>query len=88
MLKSFTLIILIIAVKSAGIIKVDFTHVGSGLNRLLSIRFDLRCRGAYCMPKKSWPIFYGKLLYKIGQDFWDIQYHMHYKLNCIGRQDA
>ena len=72
--QSFTSIILIIAVKSAGIIKVDFTPVGSGVNRLLSIRFDLRCRGAYCLSKKSWPIFYGKLLYKIGQDLLDRQY--------------
>ena len=31
----------------------------------------------YCMSKKSWPILYSKLLYKMGQDFLDI--HMHDK---------
>ena len=27
----------------------------------------------YCLSKKSWPILYSKLLYKLGQDFLDIQ---------------
>ena len=25
----------------------------------------------YCLPKKTWPILYGKLLYKMDQDFLD-----------------
>ena len=29
---------------------------------------------AYCMSKKSWTISYGNLLWKVGQDFLDIQY--------------
>ena len=28
----------------------------------------------YSKSKKSWPILYSKLLYKIGQDFLDIYY--------------
>ena len=27
--------------------------------------------------KKSWPIFYSKFLYKMGQDFFDIKYMHH-----------
>ena len=30
----------------------------------------------YCMFKKSWPKLYGNLLYKMGQDLLDIQYHL------------
>ena len=28
----------------------------------------------YCMSKKTWPIWYDKILYEMGQDFLDIQY--------------
>ena len=29
----------------------------------------------YCLSKKSWPILYNKLLYKMVQDFLDRQYY-------------
>ena len=35
----------------------------------------------YCLSEeKSWPIFYGKLLNGMGQNFLDIQYHVEYCL--------
>ena len=36
--------------------------------------------GYYCMLKKSWPILYSKLRYKLDQDFLDIQYGSQTKL--------
>ena len=32
---------------------------------------------SHCMSKKSWPILYRNLLYKMGQDFLDIKYIFH-----------
>ena len=41
-------------------------------------RIEIGCiHGTYCLSKKSWPISYGKLLYKLGQDFLDILYVMY-----------
>ena len=39
--------------------------------------------GSYCIPKKSWPISYSRLLYKIGQDFFDIQYFTVAVIKCL-----
>ena len=36
-------------------------------------------KGFYCLSKKSWPILYSKLLYKLGQDFLGIQYLVRLK---------
>ena len=44
---------------------------------LIGIRFRNRIQflgWTYTMSKKSWPILYSNLLYKIGQDLLDIQY--------------
>ena len=32
--------------------------------------------------KKTWPILYTKLLYKVGQDFLDIQYELYFSGKC------
>ena len=36
----------------------------------------------YCLSEKVWPILYSKLLYKVGQDFLDIQYIKQKKIAC------
>ena len=40
-----------------------------------------------CMSKKSWPISYSKLLYRIGQDSLDIQNVYRSILICVGMFD-
>ena len=56
----------------------------SDLNYILAeIKIELyECTNMYCMSKKSWPISY-KLLYKMGQYFFDIQYALKKNTVCL-----
>ena len=45
-----------------------------GLTHIFYGRFFLLLICFYCIPKKSWPILYGKLLYRFDQDFLERQY--------------
>ena len=38
---------------------------------VLSRAFNIENTGMYCVSKKYWPILWGKLLYKMGQNFLD-----------------
>ena len=43
----------------------------------ISEKYKIFNYNPYCLSKKSWPILYRNLIYKMGQDFGQVQYILH-----------